>query len=88
MIGLASETLYSVSHILEFGVVLSTLALVLVTAGLWYATAQVHKDEINKMTDASSHANDNMTEVALAEIRSHHEKIRHINQLKRRKGHF
>lgn len=85
---LASETAetFGLSQILELAVVISTFALVLVTAGLWYATAQVHKDEIHKMTDALSHDNDNMTDVALAEIASHHsDKVRQMRRISSRK---
>lgn len=88
---LASESAsgFGVSQWLELGVVLSTLgavlstlALVFVTAGLWYATSLVHKDEINKMTDAASHANDNITEVALAEIDAHHHNVRRMARIR------
>jgi hypothetical protein len=66
MILFAAESLFTTSHILELAVVLT-----IATAGLWYSTAQVHKDEVIKMTDAATHANDNITQVALAEIDSH-----------------
>lgn len=88
---LASETVaesFGLSQILELAVVVSTLVLTLATIGLWYATAQVHKDEINKMTGALSHDNDNMTDVAMAEIAAHHnDRVRQLRQIQRRKTH-
>lgn len=66
-----AESIISLSSILELGVIVSTLMLTIVSIGLWKATSDVHKDEINKMTDALSHDNDNMTEVAIAAIDSH-----------------
>ncbi len=54
-------------HVWEAMVVLSTIALTLVTLLLTWATWKMYKASITEM----SHANDNATEVALAEIESH-----------------
>lgn len=89
MIELASEattTAFGMSQWLELAVILSTLILTIATVGLWVATAQVHKDEIIKMSGDLSHANDNMTEVALAEIDAHREKVQTIRKISHRKA--
>lgn len=88
---LASETTSTGSdfwgHVLELGVVISTLMLVVVTVGLWKATAQVHHDEVMKMSGELSHANDNMTEVALAEIDAHAAARQRMQQVRRARRH-
>lgn len=89
MIELASEAVstgFGVSQFLELGVILTTVILTVATVGLWYATAQVHKDEIVKMSSDLSHANDNMTDVALAEIEDRHaERVEQLKRIKARR---
>jgi hypothetical protein len=88
---LASESAngFGMSQWLELGVILTTVLLTVATVGLWVATAQVHKDEVIKMTSELSHANDNMTDVALAEIDAHHlnrERMRHVRRQRHTTG--
>lgn len=90
MIELANEAVtstFGLSQILELGVILSTIILTLATVGLWYSTAQVHKDEVMKLTNELGNANDNMTDVARDEIAANH--AERMAQLRRvqRKGH-
>jgi hypothetical protein len=70
------------SHMLEWLLVISTAALAIVTALCAWTTYLVHKDASREM----SHANDNATDVALAEIDAHHGAARHqqrLNELKK-----
>jgi hypothetical protein len=77
-----AEATGSENHIVEWLVIISTLALTLVSLALTWATWQVHKDS----TKALSHDNDNMHDIAAREINSrHHEKLAQLRQLERRK---
>ena len=81
-----AESILSLSALLELGVILSTIGLTIVSLGLWKATADVHRDEINKMTDALSHDNDNMADVAIAAIDSHaaaRQRMREVSRARR-----
>lgn len=69
----------------EISLVVVTFLLVVVTAGLWIATAKLHKDELAKMTDAMSHDNDNMTMVARDAIRE--ERRRNLRRLQSARHH-
>lgn len=62
-----------------------TFLLTVASFGLWWVTVQAHRDEINKMSDHLADANDNMTEVALAEIDAHHRNANRIRVLRQQR---
>lgn len=69
-----------------------TGALVVATFSLFWVTSKVHHDEVVKMSDHLSHDNDNMTDVAMAEIDAHHQdararmtRLRHLNRMRRQR---
>ena len=66
----------------EISLVIVTFLLVIVSAGLWYATAKLHNDEMKKMTDAMTHDNDNMKEIASEINREKH--LRNVRRLSHR----
>lgn len=87
----ASAGAADVLHWAEPILAVATVALVIVTAVLVWATLLVHRDEINKMGDHLADANDNMTDVALAEIDAHshvRDRMRHVTRVRHlaRKG--
>ncbi len=66
----------SLSLAAEIALIVVTFLLAIATIGLWYATAKLHNDEMKKMTDAMSHDNDNMKEIASEINDSNREMIR------------
>lgn len=84
----AANTL--MGNILSYTELISVILLTIGTFGLWFVTAQVHKDEVTKMAntmtsanDNLADANDNITDVALAEIDAHHRNLTRMQQLAR-----
>jgi hypothetical protein len=74
--------------ILSYTELISVVLLTVGTFGLWFVTAQVHRDEVTKMTasmtsanDNMADANDNITDVALAEIGAHHRNTTRMRRL-------
>lgn len=66
------------SHIIELSVVISTIALTIVTFALTWATYLVHRDTIKGLT----HDNDNMHDIAEKEIENRHiEELRKLRKL-------
>lgn len=57
--------------LLPWAELIITGLLVVATFALFVVTDKVHKDEVTKMGDHMAEANNNMTDVALAEIDSH-----------------
>jgi hypothetical protein len=87
--GAAAETAAGFMHWAEL---IITAALVAATTALFWATFKVHHDEVIKMGDHLSHDNDNMTDVAMAEIDAHHQdarnrmaRVRHLNRMRRQR---
>lgn len=69
-----------------------TSALVVATFALFWVTYKVHHDETIKMADHLSHDNDNMTDVAMAEIDAHHadarvrmSRVRRLDRMRRQR---
>ncbi len=70
------------SHGSEF---LVTILLTIGTFGLWFSTARMNHIEKMKATEALSHDNDNMTDVALAiEQDRHIERLHTLKKVSRR----
>jgi hypothetical protein len=81
---LAAETVENMggetSHFVEWMVILSTVALALITGALTWVTYLVHKDSVQTL----SHDNDNMHDVAVREIEARHEAhMERVRELKR-----
>lgn len=68
----AEETASGIAGLFHWAELGVTALLVVATFSLFYATSKVHHDEVAKMGDHLADANDNMTDVALAEIDAHH----------------
>jgi hypothetical protein len=66
------------SHFVEWMVVLSSVALTLITGALTWATVLVHRDSVK----ALSHDNDNMKEIASDAI-EHDRHMERVRELKR-----
>lgn len=78
LVYLAQEGATGIGRLLPWAELGVTALLVIATTALFWITAQVHKDEVNKMGDHLAHDNDNMTSVALAEIDAHHRNRRRL----------
>lgn len=77
----AADTVESSGHMVDLMLVLGTFLLTFVTGITGWVTWKLYKVslfEIRHATDEVSHANDNATSVALAEIHAHH-----VDSLKR-----
>lgn len=79
------------SHFVEWMVIISTIALTVISAALTWVTYLVHRDSVNdhkQSVTALSHDNDNMYDIAKSEMEYHHEKnlreLKRVGQLKRR----
>lgn len=73
------------TKVMSYTELIVTGALTVASFGLWWVTVQVHRDEITKMGDHLADANDNMTEVALAEIDAHHKNMYRIRELRQQR---
>jgi hypothetical protein len=70
----------------EYADPVSVALLTFSTFGLWWSTARMNHLEKVKMTEALSHDNDNMTDVALTIERDRHaENLHKIKQIRNRK---
>lgn len=70
------------TKLISYAELFVTIMLTVASFGLWWVTVQVHRDEVTQMADHLADANDNMTDVALAEIDAHHRNMNRIRLLR------
>jgi hypothetical protein len=82
---LASETVApeNVSHVLELFVILSTIALTIVTVALTWISYKLYKVDSEKVSSIANNSIDSMEHVAITAI-THEDRVR---QLKRIRSH-
>lgn len=82
------------TKVMSYMELIITVAVVVTNAGLWWITALVHRDETKRLSEMTTNtvdhladANDNITDVALAEIDAHHRnayRMRELSHARRR----
>lgn len=77
------------TKVMSYMELIITVAVVVTNAGLWWITVLVHRDETRKLSELASDANDhladaneNLTDVALAEIDAHHRNAYRMRELR------
>lgn len=82
------------TKVMSYAEFLTTALVVITNAGVWWISAVLHRDETRKRSEETrelanhlADANDNITDVALAEIDAHHRntwRMRELRQQRRR----